>query len=213
MILPQSPGPPTPHSALQNAAKPPCRRGLPPSSLSQPPTSEAGPAPLDFRPRDIEAHVGAAASQLSFGTWAAPRRARLPPGRVLLHGAEGTPALSSGGERDPRGHGGNPPSAYKSDVLGGDVVVDAVARPVVTSPPGLREALAGAGGVVADEAGALHQEVEDEARQLHADGDEEEDNRVLLLVRQQQLGEDAAERDDDPGGAWWHGRAISTGSR
>lgn len=102
--------------------------------------------------------------------------------------------------------------AYEADVLRGDIVVDAVARAVVTGAPCLGETLAGAGGVVADEAGALDEEVEDEARQLHADGDEEEDDRVLLLVRQQQLGEDTAERDDDPGGAWWQGRAPGSGT-
>lgn len=86
------------------------------------------------------------------------------------------------GRETPEGASRNPPLAYKSDILGGDIVVDAVACPMVTSPPRLGDTLAGAGGVVTDEAGALHQEVEDEARQLHADGDEEEDDRVLLLV-------------------------------
>lgn len=90
-------------------------------------------------------------------------------------------------------------------------MVDAVAGAGLAGPAALGEALAGAVGVVTHEARALHQQVQDEARQLHADGDEEEDDGVLLLVRQQQLGEDAAERDDDPGGAWWCGGAVSAG--
>lgn len=101
--------------------------------------------------------------------------------------------------------------AYKSDVLGGDIVVDAVSRAGLAGPAAFGEALAGTVRVVAHEARALHQEVEDEACQLHADGDEEEDDGVLLLVRQQQLGEDAAERDDDPGGAWGCGGAVGAG--
>lgn len=84
--------------------------------------------------------------------------------------------------KNPRGQQGNPPLAYKSDILRGDIVVDAVAGAGVAGPAALGEALAGTVGVVADEAGALHQEVEDEAGQLHADGDEEEDDGVLLLV-------------------------------
>lgn len=67
-----------------------CKIGSPPPphTSSPPPTSEAGPAPLDFGPRDIKAHVGTTASQLSFGAWAAPRGAQLRPRPVLLHGGE-----------------------------------------------------------------------------------------------------------------------------
>lgn len=63
---------------------------------------------------------------------------------------------------------------------------------------GVAEALAGEGGVVADEVCASHQQVQDEAHELHADGDEEEDDGVLPLVLDQQFGEDAAQGDDDP---------------
>lgn len=89
-------------------------------------------------------------------------------------------------------------------------MVDAVAGGGLAA---LGVALAGTVRVVAHEPRALHQQVQDEARQLHADGDEEEDDGVLLLVRQQQLGEDAAEGDDDPSGAWGRGGAVSTGPR
>lgn len=180
----------------------------PGSAPSPPPTSEAGPAPLDFGPGDIKAHVGTAAGQLSFRARAATGRSQLSLQPILLHGTQVLRPREGG----IWGISWKWPPAYKSDVLGGDIVVDAVSHPVVGGPAALGVALAGAGGVVTDEASALHQEVKDEARQLHADGDEEEDDRVLLLIRQQQLGEDAAERDDDPGGAWWHRSAAGAGS-
>lgn len=102
------------------------------------------------------------------------------------------------------------PRTYKSYFLCGDVVMDAVSGPVVarvvTSARtfGLAEA-----GVVADKSGAAHQEVEQEAEHLHADGDQEEDERVPPLVRDQQLGEDAREGDDHPRRAW--GRRRGSG--
>lgn len=72
-------------------------------------------------------------------------------------------------------------------------MVDPVSRPVVPRvvPAFARTFALGVAGVVAHEAGASHQQVEQEAEHLHADGDQEEDERVLLLVGDQQLGEDA----------------------
>lgn len=55
--------------------------------------------------------------------------------------------------------------------------------------------------VVADKSRAADHQVEQEAKHLHADGDEEEDEGVLVLVGDQQLGEDARQGDDHPGGA------------
>lgn len=66
---------------------------------------------------------------------------------------------------------------------------------------GVAEALAGEAGVIADEVCASHQQVQDKAHKLHADGDEEKDDGVLPLVLDQQLGEDATQGDDDPCGA------------
>lgn len=57
-------------------------------------------------------------------------------------------------------------------------------------------------GVVAHEAGAAHQQVEQEAEHLHGDGDQEEDERVAPLVLDEQLGEDPGQRDDHPRRAW-----------
>lgn len=81
----QIPLPPIAQSPLHNGVNPPHRHCLPPNPS---PTSEAGPAPLDLGPRDIEAHVGAASSQLSFMARAAPGGTRLPPLPVLLEGGE-----------------------------------------------------------------------------------------------------------------------------
>lgn len=50
---------------------------------------------------------------------------------------------------------------------------------------GVAEALAGEAGVVSDKVRASHQQVQDEAHKLHADGDEEEDDGVLPLVLDQ----------------------------
>lgn len=91
---------------------------------------------------------------------------------------------------------------YKSDVFCGDVVVNPVPGAVVHHGPfELGAPIPGSGRVILDKLRLFHQEVEDEAGQLEADGDEEEDYGVLLLIRQEELGEDAAEGDDHPSGA------------
>lgn len=91
-------------------------------------------------------------------------------------------------------------------------MVDAVPRPVVPRVVTLARTFAlGVARVVADEPGAAHQEVKQEAEHLHADGDEEEDEGVPPLVRDQQLGEDAREGDDHPRCAWKHAGQGGTG--
>lgn len=81
--------------------------------------------------------------------------------------------------------------------------MDAVPRPVVPRVVTFAWTFALAvAGVVADEPGAAHQEMKQEAQHLHADGDQEEDERVPPLVSDQQLGEDAGEGDDHPRRAW-----------
>lgn len=98
----------------------------------------------------------------------------------------------------------NIPQTYKSYFLCGDVVVDPVAGGAALAgvvalgrPLALRVA-----GVVADEAGAAHQQVEQEAEHLHGDGDQEEDERVAPVVLDEQLGEDPRQRDDHARRAW-----------
>lgn len=56
--------------------------------------------------------------------------------------------------------------------------------------------------VVSDEAGASHQQVEQEAEHLHGDGDQEEDECVAPVVLDEQLGENPRQRDDHPRRAW-----------
>lgn len=81
--------------------------------------------------------------------------------------------------------------------------MDAVSCPVVTRVVTFTRTFAwGVAGVVADKSGTAHQEVKQEAKHLHADGNQEEDERVPPLVRDQQLGEDAREGDDHPRRAW-----------
>lgn len=79
-------------------------------------------------------------------------------------------------------------------------VAGAAAIPRVVAlgrPLGLRVA-----GVVAHEAGAAHEQVEQEAKHLHGDGDQKEDERVAPVVLDEQLGEDPRERDDHARCAW-----------
>lgn len=90
-------------------------------------------------------------------------------------------------------------------------MVNAVSRPVVTRVVTLPRTFARCvAGVVADESGAAHQQVKQEAEHLHADGDEEEDERVPPLVVDQQLGEDARQRDDHPCSTWVRIKEIKT---
>lgn len=93
-------------------------------------------------------------------------------------------------------------------------MVDAVSCPAV--PQVVTFAL-GVAGVVADEPGTADQEMEQEAQQLHADGDQEEDERVPPLVGDQQLGEDAGEGDDDPrracSSSGWRGETGGAGQK
>lgn len=71
-------------------------------------------------------------------------------------------------------------------------MVDPVAGAVVSGVVALGGAFAlRVAGVVADEPGAAHQQVQQEAEHLHADGDQEEDERVPPLIGDEQLGEDA----------------------
>lgn len=93
---------------------------------------------------------------------------------------------------------------YEVDVPGGDIVVHTVAGPVS------RAAVAGPHGVVEHEAAAPHEQVQQEAQQLEAGGDEEEDECAGVLVRQQQLGEDAAQGDHHARRAC-EGRAVGLG--
>lgn len=82
-------------------------------------------------------------------------------------------------------------------------MVNSVPGAVVTRVVTLARTFAlGVAGIVADESGAAHQQVKQEAEHLHADGDQEEDERVPPLVLDQQLGEDARQRDDHPRCAW-----------
>lgn len=82
-------------------------------------------------------------------------------------------------------------------------MVDSVARPVVPGVVALRRPFAlGVARVVADESGAPHQQVKQEAEHLHGDGDEEEDERVPPIVLDQQLGENPRQGDDHPRCAW-----------
>lgn len=93
-------------------------------------------------------------------------------------------------------------ATYKFNLLRRDVMVNPVAGGVAAGVVTFARTFAlGVAGVVADEAGAAHQQVKQEAKHFHANGDEEEDERVLPLVWDQQLGEDARQGDDDPGGA------------
>lgn len=88
---------------------------------------------------------------------------------------------------------------YKSYFLCGDVVVNSVPSPVVPGVVALHWSFAlGVARVVADESGAAHQKVKQEAEHLHGDGDEEEDERVPPIILDQQLGEDARQGDDHP---------------
>lgn len=101
----------------------------------------------------------------------------------------------------------NIPHTYKSYFLCGDVVVDPVAGGAAADAvPGvvaLGRALAlRVAGVVADEARAAHQQVQQEAEHLHGDGDQEEDERVAPVVLDEQLGEDPGQRDDHARRAW-----------
>lgn len=73
-------------------------------------------------------------------------------------------------------------------------MVNSVSSPIVTWIVTFdRTSALGVAGVVADESGASHQQVKQEAEHLHADGNQEEDKRVPPLVSDQQLGEDARE--------------------
>lgn len=88
---------------------------------------------------------------------------------------------------------------YKSYFLCSDVVVNSVPSPVVPGVVALHWPFAlGVARVVADESGAAHQKVKQEAEHLHGDGDEEEDERVPPIILDQQLGEDARQGDDHP---------------
>lgn len=98
------------------------------------------------------------------------------------------------------------PQTYKSYFLCGDVVVNPVAGAAGAAVPGVvalgRPLALRVAGVVAHEAGAAHQQVEQEAEHLHGDGDQEEDERVAPFVLDEQLGEDSGQRDDHPRRAW-----------
>lgn len=95
------------------------------------------------------------------------------------------------------------PQTYKSYFLCRHVVVNSVARPVVSRVLAFpRTFPLAVVGVVADKSGAADQQVEQETEHLHADGDEEEDECVGPLVGDQQLGEDARQGDDHPGCTW-----------
>lgn len=94
---------------------------------------------------------------------------------------------------------------YEVDVPGGDIMVHAVAGPAAVA------AVAGPHGVVAHEAAAPNQQVQQEAQQLEARGDQEEDERAGVLVGQQQLGEDAAQGDHHARRAY-EGRAVGLGA-
>lgn len=76
-------------------------------------------------------------------------------------------------------------------------MVDLVSGGPVCMTFDLGETLAGKAGVVLNEAGPTHQQVQHEAGELHADWDEEEDDGALLLVFDQELGEDATQGYDD----------------
>lgn len=82
-------------------------------------------------------------------------------------------------------------TTYKPDVFCSDVMVDSVSGAIVHRLFQLGGPVLGSGGVIPDKVGALHQEVEEEASELQANGDAEEDHGVLLLIRQEKLGEDA----------------------
>lgn len=70
----------------------------------------------------------------------------------------------------------------------------------VTCPDGA--AVAGPCGVVEHKSAAPHQQVQQEAQQLQARGDQEEDDGAGPLIREQQFSEDPAQRDHHPCGAW-----------